>query len=487
MAPASLHGDFLRSRVTPCLFPLPRTIPRTPLPCHCRLGSAPSYDVPCSFPLPRAIPRKPLGATAVSAVLFLTTYLARVPLPRNHSANTSWCHCRLGSALSYDVPCSFPSRRSVPRTPLGATAVSAVLLLTTYLVRSLFAEPFREHLSAAAALRILACLHSASPEGTYLNQPGWSRCERCEQRAPRVRIHRIPASPTGWPWTLLASNHPVRASRSAISDTLCPRARNRNRLCSSLCSLRFLLFIRIFVFVLASIDTQFRRGEPRNTRNTRKVGKDNDPGLPVGRLWFPPVVLPPPAQFSPKAISTLWSSPAPWQRPHPPRISRFGSPPAGGERTHSLALRACTRWRVPPTSTQREQVDPTFRSWLCRGEAALECGNLLPLSGMQPHANTPRSRVPDLPTPICDLRHIVSSVLEIVIVCISLCFLCFLLFISHLRLRVGVNRDSTQTTRTTKDTNHTEKQSGYQTEARRGNGGIVAFVAQQEQHAFHFR
>ena len=95
---------------------------------------------------------------------------------------------------------------------------------------------------------------------------------------------------------------PVRASpisqlRSPISDTLCPRARNRNRLCISLCSLCFLLFILFFVFVLVSIVTQLRRQEPRKTRNTRKFGKDDDPGLPVGRLRFPPVALPPPARF----------------------------------------------------------------------------------------------------------------------------------------------------------------------------------------------
>ena len=63
-------------------------------PCHCRLDSAPSHDVPCSFPLRRTIPRTPLS-----------------------------CHCRLGSALSHDVPCSFPLRRTIPRT--GAFTVSA--------------------------------------------------------------------------------------------------------------------------------------------------------------------------------------------------------------------------------------------------------------------------------------------------------------------------------------------------------------------------
>ena len=58
--------------------------------CHCRLGSALSHDVPCSFPSRQTIPRTPLS-----------------------------CHCRLGSAPSYDVPCSFPLRRTTPRTPLS--------------------------------------------------------------------------------------------------------------------------------------------------------------------------------------------------------------------------------------------------------------------------------------------------------------------------------------------------------------------------------
>ena len=152
----------------PCSFPLRRTIPRTPLSCHCRLGSAPSYDVPCSFPSRQTIPRTAVShaATGRRSRLWSAGTCSRfspVPLPsrqcsflrrtlfvpftQNHSANISRCHCRLGSALSYDVPCSFPLRRTIPRTPLGATAVSAVPSLTTYLVRSLYAEPFREHLS----------------------------------------------------------------------------------------------------------------------------------------------------------------------------------------------------------------------------------------------------------------------------------------------------------------------------------------------------
>ena len=45
------------------------------------------------------------------------------------------------------------------------------------------------------------------------------------------------------------------------------------------------------------------------------------PACRWGRLRFPPVVLPPPARFPPKAISTVWVTiPGPIAAPHPPRI-----------------------------------------------------------------------------------------------------------------------------------------------------------------------
>ena len=126
------------------------------------------------------------------------------------------------------------------------------------------------------------------------------------------------------------ANTPVRASpisqlRSAISDTLRPRARNRNRLCISLCSLRFLLFILFFVFVLASIVPHFRRGEPRNTRNTRK--------------WPATAIFP-----------------------------------------------AC-RWKLHDfcPSAHAPGVFPLHAA----AKPHMECGNLLPLSGLQPPANNP--------------------------------------------------------------------------------------------------
>ncbi len=87
----------------------------------------------------------------------------------------------------------------------------------------------------------------------------------------------------------------ARALEIEVEATCTPQVERKVVAASFLCSLCFLLFI--LFFVLVSIVTQLRRGEPRNTRNTRKVGKDNHPGLPVGRLRFPPVVLPPPARF----------------------------------------------------------------------------------------------------------------------------------------------------------------------------------------------
>ena len=352
------------------------------------------------------------------------------------------------------------------------------------------------------------------------NDPGLPvEASRCLPQRPRPRrfpLARRGEAPYGVRelvtafWSTAACRHPrsrvpISQLRSAISDTLCPRARNRNRLCISLCSLRFLLFILFFVFVLASIVTHFRRGEPRNTRNTRKVGKDNDPGLPVGRLRFPPVVLPPPACFR-RRRSAPYGIPDPRQR-HIPRAFPQCFAAAGGKRIHSLALRACTRWRVPPTSTQREQVDrafwvPRFRSladplacasslyalarppykpaarasgssvlgasfpvlsgptrlrfelvragesplqarsaskWIrCFGpcfaaaKPHMECGNLLPLSGLQPRADTPVHA-----SPISQLRSAISDTLcsrarNRNRLCISLCslrFLRFLLFI----------------------------------------------------------
>ena len=374
------------SHGVPCSFPLRRTIPRTPLSCHCRLGSAPSYAAPCSF-----------------------------PFTPNHSAHTSPVPLPSRQCPSYDVPCSFPLRRTIPRTSLGATAVSAVLLLTPHLARSLYAEPFREHLSRATVVSavpllmtyLARSLHAkpfretplschcrlgsallttylarslyAEPFHEHLPVPLRSantslvplpsrQCSfsrrtlfvpftlnhSAHSRLPRRNRPAKPPMECGnlFPLSGLQppANTPVRAFpisqlRSAISDTLCPRARNRTRLCISLCSLCFLLFILFFVFMLASIVTQFRRGEPRNTRNTRK--------------WPTTAILP-----------------------------------------------AC-RWKLYDVcpSAHGPGVFPLHAA----AKPHMECGNLLPLFGLQPPANTPVRRVPDLPTPICDLRHLASS------------------------------------------------------------------------------
>ena len=362
------------------------------------------------------------------------------------------------------MKCPSPSRRTIPLSP-AATAVSAVPLPTTYLARSLYAEPFLAGFNCDEGHRA----------GLPRPQP-WSVSYNLAAAKPHMECgNLLPLSPVPLPFrqclflrrTLLVPfilNHSSQASivtkatvracpvrsrgRSAttlprrsrlwsagtcyrflaysrmqtppfspsdlstpISDTSCPRARNRNRLCISLCSLCFLLFIPFFVFVLASIVTQFRRGEPRNTRNTRKVGKDDDPGLPVGRLRFPPVVLAPPARFRGRR-SAPYGHPAPWQR-HIPRAFPRCFAAAGGERTHSLAFRASARSRVPPTSTQREQVDPAFRSWLSRGEAAYGVRELVTAFWPTAAPKHPSSRVP-----ISQLRSPTPCVLvlEIVIV-----------------------------------------------------------------------
>ena len=144
----------------------------------------------------------------------------------------------------------------------------------------LFIQPPRPqspHFVASSRLGVFALIGS-SASGRKLQQSSRHapscRPPRCAQpQSRRVVCPQKGKSPLSVPaiascrWTELqhkAANTPVRASpisqlRSAISDSLCPHARNRNRLCISLCSLCFLLFIRIFVFVLASIVTQFRR------------------------------------------------------------------------------------------------------------------------------------------------------------------------------------------------------------------------------------
>ncbi len=115
-----------------------------------------------------------------------------------------------------------------------ATAVSAVPLLPSYLARSLYAEPFREHLSPTP---------QPAGEAAYgvrkLVTAFWPTAA-CKHPSSRVPISQLP---------------------TPISDTLCPRARNRRSI--SLCSLCSLLFILFFVFVFASIVSQLR--SPRST------------------------------------------------------------------------------------------------------------------------------------------------------------------------------------------------------------------------------
>ncbi len=89
---------------------------------------------------------------------------------------------------------------------------------------------------------------------------------------------------------------------------------------------------------------------------------------------------------------------------HFPR--RFAA--AGGERTHSLALRARTRWRVSPTSTQRQQVDRAFWSLPPhRGEAAYGVRELVPAFWSTAARKQPSSRVSDRHRlSLCDLSRL---------------------------------------------------------------------------------
>ena len=146
------------------------------------------------------------------------------------------------------------------------------------------------------------------------------------------------------------------------------------------------------------------------------------------------------------------------------------------------------RWLALPTSTQRQQVDwafraprvgsltdplacassscalaasplqarsaskwiRRFRSWLCRGEAAYGVRKLVAAFWPTAACNHPSSRVPDLPTPIHDLRRLVSSTFVV--------------------------PPSGGFPSVTQDKNHEiheshEKQSRYRTEAHRGSRG----------------
>ena len=106
-------------------------------------------------------------ATAVSAVPLLTTHLVRSLYPAPFRAHLS----RATAVSAVLFPASHLAR-SLYAEPFRAhlsraTAVSAVPLLTTYLVRSLYPEPFREHLSRATAVSAVLFLTTYLARSLY--------------------------------------------------------------------------------------------------------------------------------------------------------------------------------------------------------------------------------------------------------------------------------------------------------------------------------
>ncbi len=183
-------------------------------------------------------------------------------------------------------------------------------------------------------------------------------------------------------------NHPVRASRSPNSDLRSPIpwfstfvvppsdgfpssvAQDKNhethetgRPHPFLCSLCFLLFILFFVFALASIDSQFRRRTGAHEAHRTRTPSPACPCFIRGGVLNGPTRL----RFE---------------------LVRAGACP--------IQARSASKWIkcFGPCRTLRRS-----RIW-----SAETCYRFLAYSRPQ----TPSSRVPDLPTPICDLRHLVS-------------------------------------------------------------------------------
>ena len=232
-------------------------------------------------------------ATAVSAVLFLTTYLAR----------------SLDAEPFREQPFPTPHMECGNLFPLfpRAATVSAALFPASYLARLLHAEPFREQPFPTpqlanemdyVSLRLAILL---SPEGTYLNQPGVE-----PMRAVR------------------ATRNPGFAFRRF------PQCRPRQ--------------------------------EPRKTRNTRKVGKDDtcvllpvqaSRCLPQRRLR---------RVFAEGDQHRMVTIQDPWQR-HVPTVSPFVLPPAAANRTgetiHGSGMGRSSRRDDPWLRANRLRRKPT--------------------------------------------------------------------------------------------------------------------------------
>ncbi len=208
----------------------------------------------------------------------------------------------------------------------------------------------------------LACASSfcalARPPLQARSASKWIECfGPCRRTAAQPHMecgNLFPPSGLHRPQTLQFATFPISQLRSAISDTSCPRARNRNRLCISLCSLCSLLFIPFFVFMLASIDTQFRRRTGAREAHRARTPSPSRPCSIRGWVLHGPTRL---------RFELLRARASPLQaRSASKWIARFGRLVSGPSRTHLLALRARTRCRVLHTSTQRQQVDRAFRA-----------------------------------------------------------------------------------------------------------------------------
>ena len=197
---------------------------------------------------------------------------------------------------AYDnSPMLVPFTRTIPRTPL----------------------------SDAAALRILACLHSVSPEGTHLNQPGVEpmRAVRATRNPGFASIESPQAQRAG----------PGRSSHPTTQFAR-PRSPNSDLRSPTPCVL-VLEIVIVFVFPsvpsasscsfssLSSCSRQSTLNSEEENHERHETHERLAKTMIQACRWdvygFRPVVLPPPVRFR-RRRSAPYGHPAPWQRhiPH---------------------------------------------------------------------------------------------------------------------------------------------------------------------------
>ena len=160
----------------------------------------------------------------------------------------------------------------------------------------------------------------------------------------------------------------------------------------------------------------------KDTKHTKVAGNGDTPGLRVGRLRFPPVVLPPPARFR-RRRSAPYGHPAPWSRHIPHAFSptfcrrrrqNIGASISPGETIYGAGCKLQQSSRHAPSCRPPRCAQPQPRRVVCtqKGKSPLSVPAATSCRWTERQrkaANTPSSRIPDLPTPICDLRFPVSS------------------------------------------------------------------------------